>query len=144
MTTPTITKTVYTAGYQGRTPDELQRIAERLDATVIDIRFAPFSRNPVWARDGLRNVLGNRYRHVHDLGNRNYRDTSLPIEILNLESGAQQIQNDRRQSVILLCVCKHFHTCHRKVVVDSLNIKSQELEWGDENHEPGSNWLLDA
>lgn len=126
---PTITKSVFTAGYQGHSVDDLQSIAEFLDATVVDIRFAPYSKNPAWGKDALRQTLGNRYRHVHALGNKNYRNGG-DIEILNLVQGALDINNDRRGTVILLCVCKDYDHCHRRVVVEALGLEKQEINWG--------------
>jgi len=38
--------TLYTFGYSGRTPHELQTLAEQLEAVVVDIRFSRHGRLP--------------------------------------------------------------------------------------------------
>jgi len=63
----------FTAGYAGRRPEALARLAERLDLTVFDVRFSPTSRDPRWRRPHLEKLLGDRYRHVGALGNVNYK-----------------------------------------------------------------------
>ena len=64
---------LYTFGYGGRRPDQLRTLAVRLDGVLVDIRFSPRSRIPDWSAGRLRKVLGERYRHLPALGNRNYK-----------------------------------------------------------------------
>src|SRR5690349_20763730 len=106
----------FTAGYTSRTPDQLLRLALRLDALVFDIRFAPRSRVPHWQKEALEKLLGSRYRWVHDLGNRNYANGG-PIELVDPARGLETVYRtlDRR-NVILLCACAELQGCHRSVV----------------------------
>lgn len=41
---------IYTVGYQGAKIERIRRIADSLNATVVDVRGVPRSRNPVWNR----------------------------------------------------------------------------------------------
>lgn len=112
-----MTQTVYTYGYQGRDPDELHKIALTLNATVFDIRYSPRSRNFKWSGTNLRNVLGDRYKHVRAFGNKNYKGG--PIEIVNFAAGLDEVMSSPRP-VILMCVCKDPKICHRTTIANTL------------------------
>ena len=112
-----MTQRVYTLGYSGRKPAEILQIAEELDATVFDVRFSPRSRVPHWSRKRLTEFLGDRYRHVRALGNRNYRGG--PIELEDFPAGLELIQDSERP-VILMCACKDPAICHRSTIADML------------------------
>ena len=73
---------LYTYGYSGRTPHKLQTLAKQLEAVVADIRFSPRSRIPDWSGGRLQKLLGDRYRHLPALGNRNYKGG--PVEFVDL------------------------------------------------------------
>jgi uncharacterized protein (DUF488 family) len=125
-----MTTTVYTAGYTGKTPQELRALAVALDATVFDIRFSPRSRVPEWNKEPLQRALGDRYRHVPALGNRNYRgDLGEDVNLAKPEEGIRQVLA-HPQPVLLLCVCSGFHHCHRRNVAALLaaeGIETQEI-----------------
>ena len=110
---------LYTFGYSGRQPEELQAQAEQLDAMVADIRFSPRSRVPQWSGGRLARLLGDRYHHLSALGNRNSKGG--PIELVDVEQGIDQIA-DRlaHQPVILLCVCRDVQKCHRRLVAETI------------------------
>lgn len=121
---------LYTIGYSGRKLDELKAIVAEAQAVLVDIRFSPFSRVPHWRGDALGRVLGERYHHIGALGNKNYRGGS--IEIVDMKQGVAEVISLLSQSpVILMCACKNYHTCHRKVVADFIEsnygIKAEEL-----------------
>ena len=86
---------LYTFGYSGRTPHELQTLAEQLNAVVADIRFSSRSRIPDWAAARLRKHLGERYQHLPALGNRNYKGG--PVEFVDLEAGIVEVGELLRQ-----------------------------------------------
>ena len=110
---------LYTFGYSGRLPDQLRTLAEHLDAVVVDIRFSPRSRTPVWTGGRLRKHLGERYRHLPALGNRNYKGG--PIEFVDLEAGVVEVgELLRQQPVILLCVCVDVQRCHRLPAAEAI------------------------
>jgi hypothetical protein len=79
---------------------------------VVDIRFSPRSRIPDWSAGRLQQLLGERYRHLPELGNRNYKGS--PLAFVDLEGGIERV-GDRlaEQPVILLCACADLRRCHR-------------------------------
>lgn len=110
---------IYTYGYSGRTPHELQTRAEQLEAVVADIRFSPRSRIPDWSGGRLQKLLGDRYRHLPALGNRNYRGG--PVEFVDLATGVVEVgELLRQQPVILLCVCADVQRCHRLPAAEAI------------------------
>lgn len=110
---------IYTYGYSGRTPHELQTLAEQLQAVVADIRFSPRSRIPDWSGGRLQKLLGDRYRHLPALGNRNYRGG--PVEFVDLATGVVEVgELLRQQPVILLCVCADVQRCHRLPAAEAI------------------------
>jgi hypothetical protein len=114
--------TVYTIGYQGRTPEQLRRIAEERDAVIFDIRQYAGSRNPMWAKSNLAKALAGRYRHVNALGNANYKGALGPgagIVISDFDAGRAAIDAEGR-SVILMCACRDAEGCHRTTVANLL------------------------
>ncbi|MBN1485299.1 MAG: DUF488 domain-containing protein [Chloroflexia bacterium] len=119
-----MTKKVYTFGYSGKKPEQLERIASELDAVVFDVRYSPRSRNPLWNGKKLAALLGDRYRHVRALGNRNYRGG--PVEIEDLAAGIQAIRSSKRP-VILMCVCSDVERCHRTFIGEHLRTLGFEV-----------------
>jgi uncharacterized protein (DUF488 family) len=110
---------LYTFGYGGQLPDQLRAPAEHLDAVVVDIRFSPRSRIPDWTAGRLQKLLGERYRHLPALGNRNYK--SGPIEFVDLETGAVEVgELLSQQPVILLCACADVQRCHRLSAAEAI------------------------
>ncbi len=114
-------KELYDLGYQNiKSHQTLVEVACILDAVVLDIRASPRSRDPRWNKRSLMTHLVERYVHVADLGNINYRDWSAPIVIANIERGLDHIRHYlETNSVILLCACHSRDTCHRKVITDA-------------------------
>lgn len=108
-----MTQKVYGIGYSKRTQDEIKKLALTLDATVFDVRFSPRSRNPVWSGKRLAEALGDRYEHVRDFGNRNFKGG--PIDLVNFAGGLQRVL-DSPKPVILMCVCGDPKKCHRTTV----------------------------
>jgi uncharacterized protein (DUF488 family) len=87
------------------------------DAVLADIRFQPRSHNPKWAKHVLERVLGERYVHIEELGNLNYKLKGMEnIEIADMEKGLSRLWDAPFQSVVIMCACKDFDHCHRKVV----------------------------
>jgi uncharacterized protein (DUF488 family) len=81
---------LYTLGYSGWTPQDIQTEAQARNAVVCDIRYSPASRHPQWSKRQLSQLLGARYHHVQALGNRNYKNGG-PIELADYEAGKQAI-----------------------------------------------------
>ena len=100
----------------------------RIDAFVaqsqshlVDIRFKPWSRwNPFWNRENLKACYPYRYVHMRGLGNLNHGRRDLPIELVHpgphIATLAEMLT--RGTSYLLLCACKDYERCHRKVVYE--------------------------
>ena len=110
-------KQAFLAGYTSRKPQQLARLAEALDAVVIDSRFSPMSRVPYWTQRALQSVLGQRYRHVKEFGNVTYKTHGV-ITLADPAAGTRAIGDIDR--VIILCACKDGATCHRRQVGEYL------------------------
>jgi len=106
-------------GYSGREPVEIHRLALQLNAVVVDIRLSPRSRKPEWNKGRLTTMLGNRYLHLPELGNVNYKggDILLKDPDVGIAVLLRELQS---RSIILMCVCGEFSKCHRRVVADLL------------------------
>src|SRR5712692_2999444 len=113
---------LYPVGYAAQ--GAMQRVEALMSdhsAHLLDARLAPFSRwRPAWNKKALQERWGARYTHERRLGNVNYRAPGEPIRLLDPDAGIRTIvellQQDR--SVILLCACKDYETCHRHTIVD--------------------------
>lgn len=117
---------IYTAGYYGRDIEEFKATVEKLGAVVVDIRLVPQSRFfPDWRKANLEKVFGEAYLHVRDLGNQGFKEKR--IEIADMERGLAIVKALER-NVILLCACKYFARCHRKVVAETLQGQGYEVE----------------
>lgn len=130
---------LYTYGYgaMGASVADLEGYA-RGGAVVIDCRYAPVSKRVEWAKEHLEAKLGDEYRWVHVLGNRNYRSGD-EIQIKDLNGGLEILETYLDQCpVVLLCACARPETCHRSLVAEAarkrfgcevVNLKpGQELE----------------
>ncbi len=115
----------FTTGYDGKEIGQLSALLDFHEAVLADIRFAPVSRHLEWRRDYLKLLLKNRYRHVSQLGNRNYK-TGGAIQIHNLEIGVRLIES-WETNVILLCACEDLENCHRRVVKNELERRGCEV-----------------
>ena len=73
---------IYTIGYTGIPFAQLQAFLDAHQAFLVDIRYSPRSRNPVYNQKALQAALSGRYVHVGELGNRNYKGG--PIAIVDL------------------------------------------------------------
>ncbi len=122
--TPTAKK-IYTTGYTGKDINELKPMLEALDAMLLDIRFAPFSRVMCWRKVYLKALLGEKYRHIANLGNRTYKEDKITIQNLNL--GIETILN-LPFNVVLMCACEKMENCHRRVIVEELSKREVATE----------------
>jgi uncharacterized protein (DUF488 family) len=117
---------IHTFGYSGHDPSDLARRLEETGATLIDIRYSPRSRNPVWSRKRLEEAFGERYVHCPELGNRNYRNGG-PVEIADYEAGRDLLKGIPGP-VLLMCACKDPKVCHRTVVAEQLRNDGMAVE----------------
>lgn len=107
------------------TPDS-QSVLDRLmadeNAYLVDIRYSVKSLNkPEWSFEQLKARYGKRYLWIKDLGNVNYFNHG-PIQIANPEVGIPRVVSGVEQgyTLILLCTCTRYESCHRKVIVELL------------------------
>lgn len=106
-------------GYSGRTLDELVRLAQTLDAMVVDVRLSARSRVPHWNKGRLQEALGPSYLHLSALGNLNYKNGG-PITINDYPTGRDQLAELSSRTILLMCVCKQPERCHRTTVLAKL------------------------
>ncbi|MEP6755181.1 MAG: DUF488 family protein [Chthonomonadales bacterium] len=124
---------IYLAGYSGRKPDELKRVAESADLHIIDIRMNQRSRVPHWNVRELKALIGARYHWCGALGNVNYQGGEIQI----FDSGegmdyVEAVMELHSEDVLLLCACEERNSCHRTVVGKMLFERGhevQELDW---------------
>ena len=107
---------VYLFGYSGKT---LEQIARALgdDGLLIDIRYSPRSRKAGFSRSGLERAFGDRYRHVREFGNVDYR--SGGIHLADSEAGLVMLEALAAESpgpLFLMCACEDGTYCHRAEV----------------------------
>jgi len=123
---------IFTIGYQNITRKNLKHEIEQLDAALVDIRYVPFSRNPFWTLPQLQETFQDRYYHIKDFGNVNYKGG--PFKILNLEKGMKSFLSilNKYKAIFLLCSCKNFEKCHRSLIAEEiktqLEIPCQEFD----------------
>ena len=106
-------------------PDALQRLDTFLaqsDTGLVDIRYSPRSRwRPVFNQAALIERYGPlKYGHCRELGNVNYNKPNEPIKLSAPEEGVRWVVRLLRggHSVMLLCACKNYEHCHRKMAYD--------------------------
>lgn len=107
-----MTNQIYTTGYGNRTPAEIMRLVETLDAVLVDIRFSPYGR-PGFKGFELRQRLTSRYLHIKALGNAEYKSGGM--RIADYEAGRSVLASLERPA-LLLCACSSPIGCHRTVV----------------------------
>lgn len=112
-----MTTQVYGIGYSGRSPEDLRRIVEELDVYLVDIRFAPYSRNPVFRKAALEKAFGEQYVYLQTFGNQNYKGG--PVDIVDYDAGRIALEGLDKPA-LLMCMCKDPAACHRTIVLNRL------------------------
>lgn len=108
---------LYTYGYQGGSLEDLRDYASA-GALTLDTRLVPTSPNPLWRRASLERALGDRYRWCKALGNIHFRSGG-PVQLHDPEVGLETLGELIYQSpVVLLCACRAWQSCHRRVVAE--------------------------
>lgn len=117
---------LYTLGYAAAgSVDVLEEVMTASEVLVVDIRLRPRSRWwPVWNKKQLREHWESRYTHEKQLGNVNYQEKTLPVQLAgpHVEDAIAGLAVLLVQgySVVLLCACKEYDECHRKVVAEMI------------------------
>lgn len=120
-----MTRKIFTTGYTGKDILDLRPMLEAFDAVLIDIRFAPFSRIMHWQKVYLKVLLGERYRHIANLGNRTYKEDKITIQ--NMQLGLETVFSLNR-NVVLMCACEKAENCHRRLIIAELRAQGIEPE----------------
>jgi hypothetical protein len=116
--------TLATIGYmEPEARGRIDAFVARPYAYLIDIRLTPYSRwHPEWNRPALQARYGRRYGYWRGLGNVHHRERNKPIHLLDPERHIQHLSEEllRGRSYLLLCACKNYAHCHRKVVYEQV------------------------
>lgn len=127
--------TLHPLGYhEPHAEEQLHHLMSDSGMLLIDIRYrarAPYSR--VWTKKALTAAYPERYLHMRDLGNINYQNPQLPIQLANPLRVLPQCVGLLQAgfSLVLLCACKEYEQCHRKMVYELLTLTrtaSQQAE----------------
>jgi uncharacterized protein (DUF488 family) len=111
--------------------DRLATLMEDERAILVDIRYSVKSKSkPLWSGDALQELYKKRYLPIKSLGNKNYFQHGAPIEIADSETGIPRLLDGLNQgyTIVLLCTCSNYKTCHRKVVVDLVKEQLPDCE----------------
>ncbi len=112
---------IYTIGYSGISQADLVKAIQTQNLKLVDIRFRAGSRIREWNKSKLIEALGERYEHLREFGNANYRSNTAEVKLLDAEAGIERATALlEAQSIVLMCACKDVETCHRKVAADLL------------------------
>ena len=98
-------------------------------ALLVDTRYHPVcSWSKEWQWKTLEQQWGNRYHWMGKwVGNVNH-GTGQPIQLAHEHKGIAWIVQhlEEGDTVILLCACPHYPTCHRKVIYEKVKAKLGE------------------
>lgn len=103
---------LYTLGYTGAKPDAILKFLIAHDAKLVDTRYSPFSRAPIWQKRSLMEKMGDRYVHMVELGNKNYKGQfGEGIMIADMDRGTLDLLKIlKKQPAVLLCACPDYPT----------------------------------
>jgi len=116
---------IFTTGYTAKDINDLRPLLDALDALLVDIRFAPVSQVLQWRQIYLKVLLGSKYLHIPNLGNRTFKEEKITIQ--NLGLGLETVFS-LNKNVLLMCVCETAEKCHRRVITAELNKRGIETE----------------
>lgn len=122
-----MTQKIFTTGYTAKDINDLRPMLDMLEAVLVDIRFAPYSQVLHWRQVYLKVLLGSKYLHIPNLGNRTYKEDKITIQ--NLGLGLETVFS-LNKNAILMCACETAEKCHRRVIIAELkkrNIETEEI-----------------
>lgn len=126
-----ITNQLQTIGYAEKgAAQRIEAFMQQPGACLVDIRLSPWcSWDVQWCKSALSVKYGKAYLHLRTFGNVNH-GKGLPIELLNPEKhlAATVRALQRGRSLMLLCACADYATCHRKAVYDLVSAALQQAE----------------
>jgi hypothetical protein len=112
---------------------DVESLMQDENTLLVDIRLKPYAGfyfKPTWDGTTLHKQYKERYIWLEDLGNEHYYDRKLPIKIKNMDNGLTCLKDEleKGRTLILLCACKYYHSCHRHVVVEALQEIMPEVQ----------------
>lgn len=116
---------IYSTGYTGKDINDLKPMLDALDACLVDVRFSPTSQIMHWRQVYLKILLGRKYLHIPNLGNRTFKEEKITIQ--NLKLGIETLLN-LDHNTVLFCACERVENCHRRVIIAELNKQGIEVE----------------
>lgn len=124
----------FALGYVGHKPAELLALVRSVpQAILLDVRFAPRSRAPMWNKSALQSLLGSQYVHCGAWGNQNYKVPGMEnVKLVDFDGGLQAALASGAQNIFLMCACKDHEHCHRTTVADKLRERGftvNEVQW---------------
>ena len=130
---------LYAFGYSKlKGPPDLAALieGERID-TVMDVRYVPTGRNPLW-RPGLVAETVHKggipeYLHVKGLGNPDFRSGLPATRVFNETEGMATLMGalEEGRNVALMCVCSETGHCHRRLIIAKARQLRPELHLVD-------------
>jgi uncharacterized protein (DUF488 family) len=122
---------IYSFGYGGHKAVELAGWVRKNGAILVDVRFSPSSKDEQWRKANLKELLGEQYVHVQELGNENFKGNEIRIK--DLSAGMMRVHGLlQRAPVVIMCACWNRATCHRTLVirhmVDEWHAEAKVLE----------------
>lgn len=114
-----------TLGYtEERAMDRVDTFLTQRRSYLVDIRLKPYASRfqPQWNRDALTRRYRGQYIWLKGLGNTNYQHRTLPFHLLDPEPHVRHLAEMLKEghSYLLLCACKDYTHCHRKLVHDRI------------------------
>lgn len=120
---------VYHLGYAVPGAEQtLETLMQDAGVHLIDTRYKPYSRIPGWVGSVLGEKYGARYHWAGAyLGNLHYKGG--PILLANTDVGIRGLCTylSEGKDLILLCGCKDYERCHRKVIIELLQQQMPEV-----------------
>lgn len=108
-----------TFGYNSWSQEFFEETFENNQSLIIDIRLRPYSFSHDWACGvSLAERWGDRYLHLPNWGNKNYRDKGGEIKIADFLGGWQIVKNlfPKCDTFYLMCACGNPGKCHRTTI----------------------------
>lgn len=120
---------VATFGYSSKEMNVARELAWIMEvnaqAYLIDTRLTPWCTwSKLWQRPTLKQQYTDHYIWKGDwLGNVNHAQPDLPIQLADELQGIPWLIRglEKGFTLILLCGCSVYQTCHRKVIYDKVN-----------------------
>lgn len=123
---------VYPVGYSlGEAAQYVEQLMQDPKMLFFDTRYTPFSWKASWTKEALQEKWGARYHWSGKfLGNENHKIKGASIKLANPDVGIPALVRYIREgySLILVCGCADYHTCHRKVICGLLSEAMPEVQ----------------